>query len=54
MFFAIRFNRALILEKCECYDEAIREMKRYMQLSPNAPDARKAQDKIYEWEGMKK
>ncbi len=44
------FNRALILGELERYGEAIREMKRYLNLVPNAPDARKAKDKIYEWE----
>ncbi len=45
-----RFNRALILGELGRYTEAIREMNRYLKLVPNASDARKAQDKIYEWE----
>ncbi len=45
-----RFNRALILGDLERYAEAMREMKRYLALVPEAPNARAAQDKIYEWE----
>lgn len=44
------FNRALILGEMRLFAEAIREMKRYLALMPNAADAQKAQDKIYEWE----
>lgn len=44
------FNRALTLSEMEDYELAIREMKRYLLLVPNAPDARAARDKIYEWE----
>jgi tetratricopeptide (TPR) repeat protein len=46
-----RFNRSLLLGELKRYDEAIREMKRYLALAPDAPNARAAQDKIYEWEG---
>ena len=46
-----RFNRALILAELKRYPEAMREMKRYLLLVPDAPNARAAQDKIYEWEG---
>jgi len=46
-----RFNRALILGELKRYSEAVREMKRYLQLVPDAPNARASQDKIYEWEG---
>lgn len=45
------FNRALILGELFRYHDAIREMKRYMTLVPDAPNARAAQDKIYQWEG---
>ncbi|MGQ0544313.1 MAG: hypothetical protein ACT4P3_03150 [Betaproteobacteria bacterium] len=45
-----RFNRALVLGEVKDYAEAGREMKRYLQLVPDAPNARAAQDKIYEWE----
>lgn len=44
------FNMALILSTMEWYYQAIYAMKAYLILSPNAEDARKAQDKIYEWE----
>jgi len=44
------FNRALVLGESRYYLTAMREMKRYLQLMPEAPDARAAQDKIYEWE----
>lgn len=46
-----RFNRALMLAELKRYSEAMREMKRYLLLVPEAPNARAAQDKIYEWEG---
>ncbi len=45
-----RFNRALVLGDLDRYTEAIREMKKYLALVPDAPNARAAQDKIYEWE----
>jgi len=45
------FNRSLVLSETQDYETAIFEMKRYLVLVPNAPDARAAQDKIYEWEG---
>ncbi len=45
------FNRALILGATEKYYDAMREMKRYLLLVPDAPNARIAQDKIYQWEG---
>ena len=44
------FNRAIVLGESRFYLGAVREMKRYLALVPNAPDARAAQDKIYEWE----
>lgn len=46
-----RFNLALVLGELKAYDAAMREMKRYLQLAPEASNARAAQDKIYEWEG---
>lgn len=45
-----RFNRSLVLAETNRYGEAIAEMKRYLTLVPDAPNARAAQDKIYEWE----
>jgi tetratricopeptide (TPR) repeat protein len=44
------FNRALILGEMQNFDSAMAEMKRYLILNPDAPDARQAQDKIYLWE----
>jgi tetratricopeptide (TPR) repeat protein len=44
------FNRALVLSETGNFSEAIVEMKRYLTLVPEAPDARAAQDKIYDWE----
>jgi len=44
------FNRALVLAEANRHEGAIREMKRYLMLVPDAPNARAAQDKIYEWE----
>jgi ankyrin repeat protein len=46
------FNRALILGELSRYEEAVREMKRYLLLAPDAPDARDAQDRIYQWESV--
>lgn len=46
------FNRAVILGELAQPDSAILEMKRYLRLVPNAPNARAAQDKIYLWEGQ--
>ena len=45
------YNRALLLGEAGRKPEAVREMKKYLQLEPSAPDARAAQDKIYEWGG---
>jgi tetratricopeptide (TPR) repeat protein len=44
------FNMALIAAQLGNYALAIFNMEKYLILSPNADDARKAQDKIYEWE----
>ena len=46
------FNRALILGELNRFVEAMREMNRYLQLVPDAPNARAAQDKIYDWERL--
>jgi tetratricopeptide (TPR) repeat protein len=43
-------NLALLSAQAGKYDDAIYYMKIYMMLDPDAPDARGAQDKIYEWE----
>lgn len=44
------FNRALVLGEAGDYEIAKREMNYYLQLVPDAPNARAAQDKIYDWE----
>lgn len=44
------FNRALVLSEVDDFPDAIVEMKRYLALVPEAPNARAAQDKIYDWE----
>lgn len=44
------FNRALLLAEQNRSQEAVTSMKQFLMLAPNAPDARAAQDKIYEWE----
>src|SRR5712692_1050286 len=47
-----RFNRALVLGETGDYESARREMSYYLQLVPDAPNARAAQNKIYEWERL--
>lgn len=44
------FNLALVLAETGDYALAMREMKRYLLLAPDAANARAAQNKIYEWE----
>lgn len=44
------FNRALILVEIGEFATAIKELKRYLLLVPDAPDARAVQDRIYELE----
>ena len=46
----VYYNQALLFAQIKRFDSAINRMKKYLMLSPNAPDARGAQDKIYEWE----
>lgn len=43
------FNRALVLGEVGDYEMARREMNYYLQLVPEAPNARAAQNKIYDW-----
>jgi tetratricopeptide (TPR) repeat protein len=45
-----RYNRALIMGELKDFAEATTEMRRFLILSPESPEARAAQDKIYEWE----
>ncbi|WP_126447386.1 CFI-box-CTERM domain-containing protein [Sulfuricystis multivorans] len=48
------YDRALLIGQVARsqadFDAAMREMRRFLTLAPDAPDARAAQDKIYEWE----
>lgn len=44
------FNMALIFAQTRQFDQAILSMKKYLLVLPDSPDARSAQDKIYEWE----
>ena len=44
------YNRALLFDLQGNFSQAIKDMKTYVSLSPNAPDVRSAKDKIYEWE----
>jgi len=44
------FNAAMIRVEKKEYPKAIANMKKYIQLAPDAPDARTAQDYIYKWE----
>ena len=46
----VYYNQALLFAQIRSYNSAINRMKKYLMLSPNALDARGAQDKIYEWE----
>jgi len=43
-------NLALLSAQIQKFNAAIYYMKKYLMLSPEALDARSAQDKIYEWE----
>ena len=45
-------NIALLAAANGVWSVAISNMKKYLMLVPDAPDALIAQDKIYEWEGM--
>gem|GEM_PF-687258 len=44
------FNSAVLFGETGDYALAVGEMKRYLALVPDAPNARAAQDKIYDWE----
>ena len=46
------YSLALVLGEKKKYGDALREMKRYLLLAPEAPEARAAQDKIYQWESV--
>lgn len=44
------YKLALVLAETKQYRNAMIEMKRFLLLAPDAPEARSAQDKIYQWE----
>jgi len=44
------YHLALALAEAKRYRDAMTEMKRFLLLAPDAPEARAAQDKIYQWE----
>jgi tetratricopeptide (TPR) repeat protein len=46
----LHFNTALIRGQLRDYRGAIKSMNVYLQLSPDAPNARAAKDEIYKWE----
>ena len=48
------FNRAFALGEQQKYADAISQMKRYLELAPEAPDVQDAQDKIHKWEAQAK
>ena len=44
------FNTAMIYGELKRHSQAIRSMKSYLNLAPEAPNARAAKDQIYKWE----
>jgi tetratricopeptide (TPR) repeat protein len=44
------FNTAMIYGELKKYPQAIRHMKTYLNLAPEAPNVRATQDQIYKWE----
>ena len=48
----LHFNTAMIYGELKKYPQAIRYMKTYLMLAPEAPNARAAKDQIYKWEFM--
>jgi len=44
------FNAAMVLGELHFYDEAIDQMRKYLALVPDAPNARAAQDQVYRWQ----
>ncbi|MBW2599219.1 MAG: tetratricopeptide repeat protein [Deltaproteobacteria bacterium] len=46
------FNTAMIYGELKRFSQAIRNMKTYLNLAPEAPNARAAKDQIYKWEFM--
>lgn len=48
----LRYNLAMAQAMEANYSAAITTMNHYLELAPDAPDARQAKDKIYEWETL--
>lgn len=48
------FNLALVYGELRAYPLATRYMQRYLELVPDAPNARAAQDKVYEWAAVQR
>lgn len=48
------FDKALLYEQTGDFKSSIENMNKYLELYPDAKDARGAKDKIYEWEGKQK
>lgn len=46
-----QFNAALLYGELKDYENAALHMRRYLELVPNARDAREAREKMYLWEG---
>jgi hypothetical protein len=46
------YNRAFARAMEKDYGGAIRSMETYLLLAPDAPDARKAKDQVYQWETL--
>jgi len=46
------FNTGMIYGELKKYSQAIRYMKTYLNLAPEAPNVRATQDQIYKWEFM--
>lgn len=51
-FPAARYNLAMAYAMDNNYGNAIFAMNTYLDLAPDAPDARQARDRIYEWETL--
>ena len=45
------YNLATLLADEQHFEEAVSEMRKYLVLVPDAPNAREARDKIYVWQG---
>jgi tetratricopeptide (TPR) repeat protein len=45
------YNRALLLERLERYDQAAQSMRTFLALDPGSEHARVARDRLYQWQG---